>query len=114
MKKIFLIISALFLMLFIISCKKVDVPRGTPYCIKKKIRELEKDGHCIKVYECLYHEERVYYFFMDCTNLDPEKGEAYNDKCNTICGNVFCFCPEIPRCPDIWQKSTDKKLIYSK
>ena len=43
MKKIFLIIQrivvALILLIVVIACNKVDVPQGTPSCIRKKIKE---------------------------------------------------------------------------
>jgi hypothetical protein len=94
------------------SCEKIDVPKGTPYCIKKKIRQ-ENDQCLDKVYEYTYQGETVYLFVPK--NCPDALYKLYNENCDLICspsGGIFGMGDG--KCPDFYQKATNEKLIYSK
>ena len=102
---------ALFTMVFG-SCAKVDVPKGTPRCIKKLIKD--REDHCLKaVYKYRYQGTEVYLFLPDgCPDLPSV---AYNEKCGHICnpdgglsGNGDGICPEF------FSNITDEELIWFK
>lgn len=99
------------LSLLVGSCKKVDVPKGVPVCIKKKIRQ--EQGKCLdKVYEYSFHGQTVYLFVPD--NCPDALYKLYNKSCGLIC------CPAggisgmgDGACPSFYQEATDKVQIWS-
>jgi len=84
------------------SCEKVDVPKGTPKCIKQKIREENKKSGCLKaVYEYECNGTIVYYFEYDCPTFVAMQPTIIDTKCNDFNGcnlNV----------------ATNKKLIWQR
>ncbi|HOS84751.1 MAG TPA: hypothetical protein PK199_07535 [Bacteroidales bacterium] len=120
MKKIFLIIQrivvTLILLIVVIACNKVDVPQGTPSCIRKKIKE-DNIHNCLdSVYRYNYLGKDVYLFVYPC----PEGCYSLIDEhCNSILdstGVAMCscswggaFCNN-----DFIEKRSHKQLIWSK
>lgn len=94
------------------SCEKIDVPKGTPKCIKKKIKE--ENSKCLdKVYEYSYQGETVYLFVP--ANCPDALYTLYNKNCNLICSPSGGLSGNGDgKCPDFYQQATNKQLIYSK
>lgn len=112
MKKILITILLLCLSLFIASCEKIDVPKGTPKCIKKKIKE-ENDKCLDKVYEYTYKGETVYLFVP--ANCPDYLYYLYNEKCELICSPAGGVSGNGDgKCTDFYQQASNMKLIYSK
>jgi hypothetical protein len=84
------------------GCEKIDVPKGTPKCIKQKIREDNKQSGCLNaVYEYECNGAIVYYFEYDCPTFVAMPPTIIDTKCNDFNGcnlNV----------------ATNKKLIWKR
>ena len=105
-------ILLILLMTGLFSCEKIDVPKDTPSCIKKKIRE-EKD-HCLdNVTEYEYNGNIVYLF--GAANCPDALSNLYDKNCNLICspfGGIGGFGDG--KCPDFSQNGIKKRIIWSK
>lgn len=90
------------------ACSKIDVPKDTPACIKKMIKE-DTDGWLSKVYEYDYLGEKVF----KCVP-SPELIDAaivvYDSDCNFICmpGQLN------NKCPDFSENASNENLIWEK
>ena len=94
------------------SCAKVDVPKGTPKCIKKLIKE--REDHCLKeVYKYRYEGSDVYLFVPDgCPDLPSV---VYSDKCGHVCNPDGGLSGNGDgRCPDFFSQITNEEFIWSK
>lgn len=98
------------------SCEKIDVPKGTPKCIKNKIKK-DNDKSCLdKVYEYDYAGKKVYLFTYPC----PEGCLTLIDEnCNDVKdvnGNSICVCTiGGTNCSnDFINNRTNEKLIWQK
>jgi len=94
------------------SCEKIDVPKGTPRCITKKIKK--KKGYCLdKVYQYEFNGATVYLFFSSsCFDI---KQDLYNEDCDLICspsGGMNGLGDG--QCVNFYQEAINKKLIWSK
>ena len=104
---------AILVSLLLGGCKKIDVPAGTPYCIKKKIRKIKREevrNPPAKIWEYKYNGETVYYFPPYCCDIESE---LYDKKCNSICqpdGGLSGAGDG--KCTDFFQNRTDEKLIW--
>ncbi|MCF6184906.1 MAG: hypothetical protein L3J56_09855 [Bacteroidales bacterium] len=111
MKKIIVRLLVLFLVLGNGACKKIEVPKGTPSCIKKEIRKHED---CIsKVVKYEYHGKIVYLFEPIA---DPSCSySVFDDDCNYVCspsGGITGNGDGL--CPDFYQDAIEKEIIWSK
>lgn len=79
-----LITSFLIAVLFFSSCKKLDIADGTPQCIKKEIRSLEKGASCsdAQVDEFEFQSETVYVFSPGSCGADMA-APVLDSKCNS-------------------------------
>jgi hypothetical protein len=81
----FLIIALATLTLLSLGCKKIDVKKGTPKCIEKKIKELSKGDLCdsANVAKYTFQGKEVYVFdFMRC--VDDGGESVFDASCNSI------------------------------
>jgi hypothetical protein len=107
------VIAALLLTASISECKKVDVPEGTPYCIKKEIRKIlkeDKRNPSAKMWQYTYHGETVYYIPPYCCD---QMGVLFNNKCDIIChpdGGLTGGGDG--KCTDFFQSRTNEKLVW--
>ena len=79
------LLSTLLLGVFLsfTGCEKVDVPKGTPKCIKKKIKN---DSGCLQsVYEYNYVGEKVYVFAINTSDCIDAGNVLYNENCKLLC-----------------------------
>ena len=93
------------------SCEKIDVPNGTPRCIKQKIRQ-EKDGMLDKVYKYDYNGE-VVYEFRPQINTPDGASYVYNANCDLICWMGGSSGQGDGQCPDFGEQATNQELIWS-
>ena len=94
------------------TCEKIDVPKGTPKCLKKKIRQ-ENDKCLDKVFEYTYQGEVVYLFVP--ANCPDALYNLYNENCDLICSPSGGISGNGDgKCADFYQQATNEKLIYSK
>lgn len=104
---------ALLLTMALPACKKVDVPAGTPSCIKNKIRKIENEGvrnPPATVWQYKYNGKTVYYIPPYCCDATSE---LYDDKCNLLCRPDGGFSGGGDgKCPDFFANRTDEKLIW--
>jgi hypothetical protein len=109
MTTLFIIIIALTLLMG--SCKKYDVLKGTPSCIRKIIR---KNNKCLdKVYEYSFRGEAVYLFVP--TNCPDALYNLYDKNCNLVCSPSGGISGNGDgKCSDFYQQSTNEKLVYLK
>lgn len=110
---VFFIISIIFVCFE--SCEKIDVPKGTPWCIKKMIKK-QKDKGLAYVYSYQYKGETVYLFgnasnfvFGDCLSI---KRELYTEDCSFICEPPCHLGGGDGGCPDFPQERTEEKEIW--
>lgn len=113
--RIFMTLAQLTILtiLTVTSCKKLDVPAGTPSCIKKKIRKMENNevrNPPGSVWQYNYNGETVYYIPSHCCDIPSE---LFDSKCNLICrpdGGITGAGDG--QCPDFFSKLTNQKLIW--
>ena len=96
------------------SCEKINVPKDTPRCMKKMIKE-ENDGGCAsKITRYNYNGETVYLVSPDDNRCSDGGYYVYDDDCNHICtpkGTIFGI-KEDARCPDFFILATDSVGIW--
>lgn len=108
-----------FMAIILLSCQKVDVPKGTPKCIKAKIKD-EKDDDLKKVYEYQYKERSIYQFIKCPATLNPGNtcddsliGFFTDEHCNYVCDASPPIVPNgNPSCVEVYKEATNKKLIW--
>lgn len=95
------------------SCEKIDVPKGTPSCIKKQIREARSNDHSCHdmVYRYDYKGETVY-LFTDDGNCADALTLIYDEDCKLICSMGGINGEGNGQCPDFHQQATNKELIW--
>ncbi len=103
--------------LFWIGCKKLDVPKGTPGCIKKEIREISRNkGGCdqpLAIYKYEFKGETVYFINYGKACGGDMSDIVWDEKCNLICspaGGITGGGDQ--KCPDFFQESTNAQLIW--
>ena len=106
------VIGAIFLMTSL-SCKKINVPDGTPKCIVKKIRQIKTDpvaNPASSVWKYVYHGQAVYYIPPRCCDIGSQ---LYDEDCNQICspdgGNSG---GGDGKCTDFFTDRTGEQLIW--
>jgi len=75
----------LLFILILAGCKKVDVPDGTPYFVKQKIRDYLKkpvQNPPATVWRYDFNGEKVYYFPPSCCD---QFSDLYNEKGDLLC-----------------------------
>ncbi len=98
-------LSCLFLLsIFLFSCEKLDVPDGTPSCIKQKIRKMENDPERyggLKI-ERWDHEGKSYYLFPPPRHSADMYVDLFDPYCEYVCspyggihGNGSGTCPDL-------------------
>ena len=113
MKKVILLIFSLLFSVDILlySCKKIDVPPDTPACIKKEIRNQEKNS-LISVTKFKYNGEYVYLFQYD--QVDSYEN-LLDCKCNYLCAPSGGIAGTGDgKCPDFSQKAIKVGVIWTK
>lgn len=98
------------------GCKKIDVPKGTPKCIKEKIKK-DKEKNCLStVYEYDYLGKKVYFFSYSC----PEGCLVLLDEnCKDVKdmnGTLICICTfgGTSCSSDFMNNRTNEKIIWQK
>ena len=95
------------------SCKKIDLPDGTPKCVKKKIKKLRKDDcpSVETVYQYSFQGQTVYVFNPKNCGADLTS-EVINDNCETVCwlgGNTgSTTCNGV----DFYKEASGEKLLW--
>jgi hypothetical protein len=107
----FLISMLIGFSLLTISCEKIDVPKGTPRCVKKKIRK-ENDKCLDKVFKYNYQGDDVYLFVPG--NCPDALYELYDGNCNLICSPSGGISGEGDgECPGFFEEATGEVVIWS-
>lgn len=114
MKKYFNLVIFSIIFLILNSCKPLDVPAGTPQCIKNKIRKIQKESVTsppTEIWQYKFQDKIVYYIPPLCCE---QFSELYDSKCNLLghpdggfSGGGDGVC-----CPGFFQERTDAKLIW--
>lgn len=101
----------LFTVFFCVSCSKLDVPNGTPHCIKSKIRKFSKnDLSTGEVWQYDFNGKVVYYFPPQCCD---RMSALYDSKCNLLCHPDGGFSGGGDgNCNDFFKNRTNGKLIW--
>lgn len=103
----------LFTVVFCVSCSKLDVPNGTPHCIKAKIRQIsneQKTNSGIEVWRYKYNGIDVYYFTPKCCD---QYSDLYDSKCNLICHPDGGFTGGGDgNCNDFFKNRSEGKMIW--
>ena len=107
-------VSVLFTVFFIVGCKDLDLPEGTPDCIEKRIRKFDRKGGCstgATVVKYNFQGRTIYVF--NPGNCGADFTAAVVDKdCNDICalggfgGNIVCN-------GDTISEATGEEVIWS-
>ena len=106
-------VLSVFVFVTLIGCKKINVPDGTPNCIKKKIRQIQSDGVAnppSSVWKYDFHGETVYYIPARCCDIGSQ---LYDKNCNQICspdGGISGSGDG--NCPDFFKDRTNEQLIW--
>jgi hypothetical protein len=109
-KKMFISLFVFFLLIGNIACKKVDVPKGTPSCIKKEIRKHEECISNVIKYE--YQGKTVYLFepasAPSCSYI------VYDENCDYLCSPSGGIDGNGDgKCPDFYQTAIKKEIIWT-
>lgn len=104
----------LFLLMFGISCTKVDVPDDTPRCIKKEIKSILKEpkrNPPAEVWKYKYKGSTVYFIPAYCCDA---MSVLYDESCNEICKPDGGFNGSGDgKCPDFFTERTEGELIWT-
>ena len=97
------------------GCEKIEVPGGTPKCIKTKIRQEKKENCLESVYSYDYNGQTVYLFVYPC----PEGCYMLLDEdCNAVTdnqGKAVCSCIWGGKCSDdLYKNRSNEKLVWKK
>jgi YHS domain-containing protein len=95
------------------SCTKIETPAGTPVCIKKKIRQLQKEEteNPASVWRYTYNGQTVYYF--TAAGCCDKGSSLYDDDCNYICMPDGGFSGGGDgQCTDFFANRSDDELIW--
>ena len=93
-----------------IGCEKVDVPKGTPKCIKKEIKENKDRESLASVYAYEWNGETVYYFDYQ----DYPGSYLLDEECNALCAGGYVSSWQSAPCKDFFNERTNEKLIWQK
>ncbi len=111
--KIKLLLSGLLSIAVFLACNKIDVPKDTPSCIKKEIRQIEKDpvrNPATVISQYRYKDQTVYHIPAYCCN---NFGKLYDDDCNIICSPDGGIRNQGDgRCEDFYLLRKDGKIIW--
>ena len=95
------------------ACKKLDVPKGTPACVKQRIKEMkEAKGKCLdRVYSYDWQGQKIYRF-VKCDGFFG----FYDEKCKIICLNSIPLIPDpsIPDCSTVLTQAENETLIWTR
>lgn len=85
MKKFFTYLMLVLIVTSFSACTKVDLPSGTPKCIKKLIKkEIKGYEGCLTQVEKMQTNVGVVYFFY-YSNCLVDKLVFYDENCNQLC-----------------------------
>lgn len=110
-----------FLLLILLSstgltisrCDKESLPKGTPDCIREKIREIENEkvwNPAAKIWQYEYQGKTVYYLPSHCCDIP---GMVLDENCQTICSPDGGITGKGDgRCPDFFSTRKNEKLIW--
>lgn len=105
-------ILLILLMTGLLSCEKIEVPKDTPSCITKKIKE-QKDDCLSKVIEYEYNGNIVYLF--EPANCPEALFNLYDYDCNFVCSPSGGINGQGDgNCTDFYQTGIEKRIIWSK
>ena len=110
-----IIISVLLSGIIYTSCEKLDVPKGIPRCIKKKIREEIKENKCLERVIRGEFEGEIVYQFIRCTD-DSTGGFFLDENCEMYCWSTPPLNPntDMYPCQYVYKNFLNKELIYIK
>lgn len=104
-------IVATVLLLTLTNCKKL--PKGTPSCIKAKIREIQSDkvrNPPGSVWQYDYNGQTVYYIPPYCCDIPSQ---LFDNDCNQICSpDGGLTGTGDGKCPEFFSKRKNEKLIW--
>ena len=108
-------IVKIFLIFIAISCNKIEVPKGTPRCIKKEINKMLKDENIelIEVHNIEYDEQSLYCFVLIQNN--DSSLIIKNNKCEEfLCyaSPPYIYDPSTPNCDAIYEVLTEETIIW--
>lgn len=95
------------------SCKKIDLPKGTPACIESKIRKISRQKvfnppAIVALWE--FEGKNYYYFTSDCCD---QFSTLYDEDCNVVChpdGGLTGMGDG--KCPDFSNGIIKKSIIW--
>lgn len=99
--------------LILTGCKKVDVPKDTPSCIKKEIRNIQ--SHNVRnppasVWSYEYNGQAVYYIPSYCCDA---MSQLFDNDCKQICSpDGGLTGAGDGKCPDFFSNRKSEKLIW--
>lgn len=79
-------IKTILLLTVLVGCKKLDIEKGTPQCVKNKIEDFNKLPTCddgTEVKEYLFQSNTVYVFYPGSCGADMSS-EVIDSECNTL------------------------------
>src|SRR5690606_33283642 len=103
-----------FLVVLFSSCKKLDVPKNTPACIKSSIKEWEKSGKCNNLVYRYEYKGEVVYLFTDGGVCPDYTSVVYSKNCEVVCSMGGIDGKGDGRCPDFEKQATKLKVIWSR
>lgn len=111
MKKILALIG--FVSVLCYSCEKVEVPKGTPKCVKMEIQNILLEDPWnppAVITSYMYNGELVYFFPSHCCDIPSI---LYDEDCNVICmpdGGITGVGDGM--CQDFFGSRTNEEFIW--
>jgi len=111
--KLLLFIPFFAILFLFTQCKTSQLPADVPSCIKKMIRQIEKDSirnPAASVWQYQYNGNTVYYIPPYCCDL---MGQLFDSNCNLICnpdGGITGAGDG--KCRDFISKRSNERLIW--
>ena len=100
-------------LIFAFGCKKDDIPKGTPDCIRKAIDAIKADyvaGPPAKVFSYSYKGKAVYYIPAKCCDIPSI---LLDENCKQICSPDGGLAGTGDgKCPDFFKERSKEKLIW--
>lgn len=113
MKQILTLFLSVIIILISFSCKKTNVPKETPSCIKQQIRNILKEdvrNPPAEVWKYEYNGKTVYYIPAFCCDA---MSVLFDEDCNVICNPDGGLTGNGDgKCTDFSQKSSKGELIW--
>lgn len=112
------IIKAILITIIIVGCKKENIAKDVPSCIRAEIENVEDDAnrYISKVSEYIFQGRTVYAFEEDGSIIADASTAIKDSACNVICSVGGLAGPNLTLCNGVkfYENAVFKRVIWEK